>query len=83
MTYSENSEFIKDIQEVLKKHNLMLMYSNNPTKLVTGTNHLEGFHFFFTKGEKKIYLRGGEGIEYPSSLTIKMLKARYSEDDGN
>ena len=83
MTYSENSEFIKDIQEVLKKHNLMLMYSNNPTKLVEDTNHLEGFHFFFTKGENKIYLRGGENIEFPSSLTIKMSKARHIEDDGN
>ena len=79
MTYSENAEFIKDIHEVLKKHNLSLMYCGNPTKLLEDTKHLEGFHFFFTKGEKKIYLRGGETMV--SSLTVTM--SRHTEDDGN
>jgi hypothetical protein len=81
MTLSENHAFITDLQEVIKKHGLSIMYSNNPQKLVEETKGLEGYHMFFTKGEKKLALRGGESMVPHSSLTIRFSKPN-TEDDG-
>lgn len=81
MTYSENSAFIQDLQAVIKKHGLNIMYSNHPETLVKETKGLEGYHMFFTKGEKSIHLRGGEDFKFASTLTIKLAKTK-TEDDG-
>lgn len=90
MSYEENSEFIKDIQLLLKKHGMTAITCGNKHKLIEDTKHLEGFHFFFTKGEKALSLRGGEGFVFPSSIvyklrrttdgpiTLRMHKVKYS-----
>lgn len=83
MSLSENQAFINDLHEVMKKHGLSIMYSTNPEKLVQDTKGLEGYHMFFTKGEKKLALRGGEAFHTDSSLTIRFSKSKpNTEDDG-
>ena len=81
MSLSENQAFIADLQEVIKKHGLTIMYSGNPEKLVQDTKGLEGYHMFFTKGEKKRSLQGGETFHTNNSLTIRFSKPN-TEDDG-
>lgn len=81
MTYNENKAFIEDLHEVIKKHGLTIMYSNDSGKLIEETKSLEGYHMFFTKGHKKLSLRGGESVVPASSITIKFSKSN-SEDDG-
>ena len=81
MSLSENQAFIADLQEVIKKHGISIMYSGNPQKLVEDTKHLEGYHMFFTKGEKKPHLLGGKGMLAGSTLTIRFSKPN-TEDDG-
>lgn len=80
MTYSENKAFIEDLQKVIEKHGLAIMYSNNASRLVDQTKHLEGYHMFFTKGEEKNQTNI-EPVGNPSNLTIKTLKHK-TEDDG-
>lgn len=57
------------------------MYSSNPEHLVETTKGLEGYHMFFTKGEKKLTLRGGEAFKHESTLVVKLSKFN-TEDDG-
>ena len=65
----------------------MTAISGPVDKVQDASKSLEGYHFFFTKGEKKISLRGGEKMRFENSITLKMSKARYKpenhEDDGN
>ena len=83
MSLSENQAFIADLHEVIKKHGLTIMYSGNPENLVQETKGLEGYHMFFTKGEKKRSLQGGETFHTNNSLTIKFSKPKpNTEDDG-
>lgn len=86
MNYQETAAFIKDLQKVLKKHNMMSI-SGHPEQIKEAAKGLEGYHFFFTKGEKKLTLRGGENAKWPNSVTLKLSKNRFksenTEDDGN
>lgn len=81
MTYNENKAFIEDLHELIKKHGLTIMYSKNRNKLVEETKHLEGYHMFFTKGERLPELRVGESFHFENSLTIRFPKT-ITEDDG-
>ena len=86
MTYQETAAFVKDLQKVLKKHGMMSI-SGPSNRIEEAARGLEGYHFFFTKGEKKLSLRGGEHFNYPCSITFKLQKNRFksenTEDDGN
>ena len=86
MNYKETAEFMKDLHEVLKKHGMSAI-SGQSDKLQEATKSLEGYHFFFTKGEKKLFLRIGENVEFENSITLSLSKTRYKpenhEDDGN
>jgi hypothetical protein len=80
MNRKETSAFVKDLQKLLKKHNMMVMTSSNPETLAESTKGLEGYNFFITKGEKKLCLRGGESIMFESSQVIKLNKRKNNED---
>jgi hypothetical protein len=80
MNRKETTAFIKDLQKVLKKHNMTLMSSSNPEKLAEATKGLEGFNFFITKGEKKKILLGGESIMYESTQVVSVNRRKNNED---
>ena len=86
MKLKDSTAFVKDLHKILMKHGLTAI-SGNPEKLHETTKHLDGFHFFITKGEKKLSLRGGENVKWENSVTITLTKNRYKpenhEDDGN
>jgi hypothetical protein len=86
MNYTQSAAFMKDLHKVLMKHG-MTAISGPVDKIQDASKSLEGYHFFFTKGEKKAYLRGGEKMRFENSITLKLTKARYKpenhEDDGN
>ena len=69
MNYTQSEAFIKDLHKVLMKHG-MTAISGSVDKVQDASKSLEGYHFFFTKGEKKTYLRGGEKMMFESSHTI-------------
>jgi hypothetical protein len=86
MNYTQSAAFMKDLHKVLMKHG-MTAISGSADNVKEASKSLEGYHFFFTKGENKISLRGGLNIRYANPLTLKLTKARYKpenhEDDGN
>lgn len=86
MNYSQTAAFMKDLHKVLMKHG-MTAISGPVDKVQEASKSLDGYHFFFTKGEKKISLTGGEKMKFESSITLRMSKNRYKpenhEDDGN
>jgi hypothetical protein len=86
MNYTQSAAFMKDLHKVLMKHG-MTAISGPADKVQEASKNLEGYHFFVTKGEKIVSLRGGEQMRYESSMTLKMKKNRYKpenhEDDGN
>jgi len=65
MNYSESAAFIKDLHKVLMKHG-MTAISGSADKVQEASKHLDGYNFFFKKGEKKIHLRGGENNKWNS-----------------
>ncbi len=86
MNYTQSAAFMKDLHKVLMKHG-MTAISGSADNVKEASKSLEGYHFFFTKGEKKISLRGGLKFSYDTPITFRMKKARYKpenhEDDGN
>lgn len=86
MNYTQSAAFMKDLHKVLMKHG-MTAISGSADNVKEASKGLEGYHFFFTKGEKKPYLRGGLKFSYDSPITLRMSKNRYKpenhEDDGN
>lgn len=86
MDYEKHKALIKDLTEVAKKHGVAI-FSGSQKSLEKGTRHLQGYHMFFTFGEKIPSLELGGNVKYPSTFTIKLQKNRYKpenyEDDGN
>ena len=86
MNYSQTVLFMKDLRKVLMKHGMTAIVGS-ADNVQEASKSLDGYHFFFTKGEKKISLTGGEKMKFESSITLRMSKNRYKpenhEDDGN
>jgi hypothetical protein len=69
--YEKDKAFIEDFHALIQKHGLTV-FMGNPEAVKKAGKGLEGNFMFVTRGEKHIHLRGGENIEFQTSLKMVM-----------
>ena len=78
MTTEEKILFIKDLQEIAKKHKVAIV-SGKPEYLAEQTKEIDGLLLMFVNGNNFTPHKTGENVDYASTITITRNKIRYGK----
>jgi hypothetical protein len=83
MTLEKQHEIVKDLVNLAKKHNLLLITGGKSDKKLK--YQFDGFNVFITDGTpskmKQMDDAIGKAITYPSTLVLKLQKNRYKHEN--